>query len=139
MVRSERDTSGVVQARRHHGDGGIRRRHHRQRGINGIYAAPGRLGLRGLLSWQRVHGGLRGGAGPPPPEGFPFGDITSAELFAQHDRLLQDNHFHAGFGAAWEVPRLGLELFGSYVGFVKGTNAHAGRSITVGVSRPFGR
>lgn len=104
----------------------------------GSYAISRVMTVRGLLSWQRVHGGLRTGRGRPPDEGFPFGDITSAALFAEHDRLLRDNYFHAGLGAAWSVRRLGVDVFGSYVGFLRGTDAHAGRALTVGVSRGFG-
>ncbi|OFW20006.1 MAG: hypothetical protein A3H97_22595 [Acidobacteria bacterium RIFCSPLOWO2_02_FULL_65_29] len=40
-------------------------------------------------------------------------------------------------GAAYSWPR--FDVFGSYVAFVAGTEAHAGRVFTVGISWPFER
>jgi hypothetical protein len=103
--------------------------------LDGAYAATRRMSVRGFGAWQRTHGGLRAGVAPPPAEGYPWGEIVSAELFTQHDRLLRDNSFHAGAGAAYAFPS--FDLFGSYIAYVSGTDSHAGRVFTTGISVPF--
>jgi hypothetical protein len=95
------------------------------------------ISLNGSVSWQRTHGGLRTGPGPAPDAGFPYGDITSEALFIEHDRMLRDDSFHAGAGIGWSLPRLGLDVFGSYVEFVSGRDTHYGRAFTLGISRRF--
>jgi hypothetical protein len=45
---------------------------------------------------------------PPEPDGYPWGEITTAELFAQHDRILRDNSLHAGFDASYSLPNVDL-------------------------------
>lgn len=81
------------------------------------------LGLRGILTWQWTHGGLR----------VPT-DITP-QNFPEHDRLLQDNHLRAGVGLSYQLPH--MDVYASYIDFVSGTNTHEGRAFTVGVSWPF--
>jgi hypothetical protein len=104
--------------------------------VDGGFAVTRRLSIRGGLSWQRTHGGLRPGTGPPPvPNGYPWGEITTADLFAQHDRILRDNSLHAGFGASYSLQN--VDLFTSYLAFVSGTSTHAGRAFTLGISWPF--
>lgn len=92
------------------------------------------LSARGLLSWQRTHGGLRIGS-PAPSNLLPPGDVNTPERLAEHDRLLRDNNLHAGGTLSYQFPQ--LEVFASYVSFVSGTDTHAGRAITLGVSFPF--
>jgi hypothetical protein len=82
-----------------------------------------RLSTRALLSWQRSHGGLRAT------------EFTTDEQWAQFDRLLRDNSFHIGGGAAYSLPR--FDVFATYVHYAGGTDTHAGRALTVGVSWPF--
>ena len=63
-------------------------------------------GARVLLSWQRVHGGLRLGS----PSGIPFpppGEVDTPERMSEHDRLLRDNNFRLGAGVAYSMPRGG--------------------------------
>ena len=104
--------------------------------VDGGFTVTRRLSVRGGLTWQRTHGGLRPGTGPPPvPDGYPWGEITTAELFAQHDRILRDNSVHAGFGASYSLGN--VDLFASYLAFVSGTSTHAGRALTMGISWPF--
>jgi hypothetical protein len=55
----------------------------------------------------------------------------------EHDRMLRDDSFHAGAGIAWSLPRIGIDLLGSYVEFVSGRDTHYGRAFTLGISRPF--
>jgi hypothetical protein len=93
--------------------------------------------IHGSITWQRTHGGLRTGAGPPPAAGYPYGGITTFERFVQHDRLLRDNSRHAAFGLTYASRRLGIDLFTSYVAFLGGTDTHAGRGLTAGVTWPF--
>jgi hypothetical protein len=94
--------------------------------------------VKGLLSWQRTHGGLRT-MGPPPRDliGYPWGEIVTADLFSQHDRLLRDNSLHAGVSASYSLRQ--FDIFGSYIGFLSGSDTHAGRAFTAGVSWPFVR
>ena len=53
----------------------------------------------------------------------------------QHDRLLKDDNWRLGSGVAYSAPQ--IDLFASYIHYLKGTDAHAGRVVTVGVSWPF--
>ena len=103
--------------------------------IEGAVLATRKLSARGSVSWQRTHGGLRAGSGPPPAQGYPWGEVATLDLFTQHDRLLRDNSFHAGASASYALPR--LDLFGSYVEYLSGTDTHAGRVFTAGISWPF--
>jgi hypothetical protein len=83
------------------------------------------LAARAMVSWQHTHGGLR----------FPQ-DMTTPELFRQHDRLLRDNNWRLGASVAYSWPR--LDVFASFFEYMGGTNTHAGRVVTVGISWPFG-
>jgi hypothetical protein len=100
------------------------------------YGSSRRWSARAFGLWQRTHGGLRAGTGPPPPIApLPWGEIATAELFDEHDRLLRDNYFRAGAGASYSWNA--IEIFGSYIGYVHGTDSHAGHVIAAGVSIPF--
>jgi hypothetical protein len=93
-----------------------------------------RLAARLLLSWQRVHGGLRLGS----PSGIPFpppGEVNTPERLSEHDRLLRDNNFRLGAGVVYSMLR--MDVFASYVELLRGTDTHGGRGITLGVSWPF--
>jgi hypothetical protein len=92
------------------------------------------LAARFVMSWQRVHGGLRLGS----PSGEPFvppGEVNTPERLFEHDRLLRDNNFRLGGGIAYSLQK--LDLFASYLELLRGTDSHGGRSITFGVSWPF--
>jgi len=102
--------------------------------VEGIYLVKRRLALRGLMSWQRTHGGLRFGSPPPSDLLFP-GEVDTPERLYQHDRLLRDNFFHAGGGLAYSFPQ--LDIFATYRAFVSGTDTHAGGALTIGFSVPF--
>lgn len=102
--------------------------------LEGEFLITRRFSARGLLSWQRVHGGLRLGS----PSGDPFlppGEIDSPERLVEHDRLLRDNFFRLGGGIAYSMQK--VDLFASYVELLRGTDTHGGRGITFGVSWPF--
>jgi hypothetical protein len=103
--------------------------------VEGTYLLLQRkLAARGLASWQRTHGGLRFGSPPPTSLVFP-GEVNTPERLLQHDRIMRDNYFHAGGGISYSFPR--MDVFVSYITFVSGTDTHAGRALTVGVSWPF--
>jgi hypothetical protein len=99
------------------------------------WQASSRLTARGFVTMQRTHGGLRAGVERPPEQGYPWGEITTEDLFQQHDRLLRDNNARAGGGVWYRFSR--LDVFGSFAQYVSGTNSHAGHAITAGVSFPF--
>jgi hypothetical protein len=102
--------------------------------IEGGFLVSRRLSARGLVSWQHTHGGLRIGSLPPAAFAVP-GDVNTPERILQHDRLLRDNNWHAGTGVSYSLPR--VDLFGSYIAYVHGTDSHAGRVFTAGISWPF--
>jgi hypothetical protein len=103
-------------------------------GLDGTILLSRRASVRGFVSWQRTHGGLRAGSLPPYDLPFP-GEVNTPERVDQHDRILRDNRTHVGAGASYSFPA--FDIFGSYVDFVSGTDTHEGRSFTVGVSVPF--
>jgi hypothetical protein len=102
--------------------------------IEGDYAITRKLSTRAFASWQRTHGGLRFGG--PPDSALPFpGDVNTDDRRFQHDRLLRDNNWRLGAGAAYALPH--LDVFASFIHYLKGTDAHAGHVLTMGVSWPF--
>ena len=92
-------------------------------GVEVAVALNRRLSARWLSSWQRTHGGLT------------VQDVVTADLVAQHDRLLRDNYWRTGFGAAYSTPH--VDFFASYIAYAQGTDSHAGRVMTGGISWPF--
>ena len=102
--------------------------------VEGSYLLTRKLATRGFLSWQRTHGGLRFGSGPQADLVFP-GEVNTPERLFQHDRLLRDNHWRVGGGAAYSFSH--VDVFASYSAFAGGTDAHTGRVLTFGVSWPF--
>jgi hypothetical protein len=100
--------------------------------VEGGFLITRRLAARGLLLWQRVHGGLRFGGSDALP--FP-GDVNTPERMFQHDRLLRDNNWRLGAGITYSMRQ--MDVFASYIEFVRGTDSHAGRAFTTGISWPF--
>ena len=99
--------------------------------VEGGFLITRRLAVRGVLLWQRVHGGLSFGGSKLP---FP-GEVNTPERMFQHDRLLRDNNWRLGAGITYSMRQ--LDMFASYIEFVRGTDSHAGRSFTTGISWPF--
>jgi hypothetical protein len=102
--------------------------------VEASYLLTPHLAVRGLAYWQWTHGGLRAG-GPTLPDLPPPGDINTPERGEQHDRLLRNNYFHAGFGIVYQLPH--LDVYATYIGFVNGTDTHKGAAYSVGISWPF--
>ena len=106
--------------------------------LEGAYQFTHTLNVRGTVARQITHGGLRTGTGPPGgPDGIPWGEITTPELFQQHDRLLRDNYWRLGVGTSIVLPH--ADLFFSYLAYVAGSDTHAGRAISAGLTVPFGK
>jgi hypothetical protein len=98
------------------------------------YVIKRRLQVLAQTFWQRTHGGLRFGSPAAPGPIFP-GEVNTAELLYEHDRLLRDNYWHAGGGVAYSFP--GVDVSATYVAFVGGTDTHAGSALTLSVAVPF--
>jgi hypothetical protein len=93
------------------------------------------VAVRGSFMWQRTHGGLRVGA-PLLGEGLvPPGEVNTPDRLYEHDRLLRDNNLRLEAGVAYQLPS--VDVFASYLAYASGTDTHAGRAVTVGVSWPF--
>ena len=101
----------------------------------GFVAVP-RLTLQATALWQHTHGGLRFGTMPPGTPPFP-GDVNTVDRLLEHDRLLRDNSFHLAGAASWSLG--GVDLFAQYIAYVSGTDTHAGRVLSAGVTWYFGR
>jgi hypothetical protein len=105
---------------------------------NAVVSADYRLhrdwSMGAFLSWQRTHGGLRGGS--LPPTDFPVpGNINTPERIAQHDRLLRDNRVHVGAQVSYRLGR--ADVFGSFTSFVAGTDTHNEWAVMAGATLPF--
>jgi hypothetical protein len=99
------------------------------------YALTRRLTTYGFVSWQHTHGGLSFGSREPGATlAFP-GEVNTDERLSQHDRIMRDNYWHAGAGASYGLAK--FDVFGSYEAYVAGTDTHAGRAFTIGISFPF--
>ncbi|HET9216578.1 MAG TPA: hypothetical protein VFR18_06340 [Terriglobia bacterium] len=99
------------------------------------YAWAAKLSTYGFVSWQRTHGGLTFGSPVPgSPDPFP-GEVNTPERLEQHDRMMRDNYWHVGGGASFGFEK--FDVFGSYTEYVAGTDTHAGRGFTLGISFPF--
>jgi hypothetical protein len=92
-------------------------------GVEAGFMVTRKLQTRVGFSWQRSHGGLRST------------EFTSDEYIEQFDRLLRDNNFHISGGVAYSLPR--LDVFASYIHYADGSDTHAGRAFSAGVSWPF--
>lgn len=106
--------------------------------IEALFRLTDAAAIRGGVTRQVTHGGLRFGTeGPSPPNGVPWGEVTTPELLSEHDRLVRDNNWRLGAGLTYGLPR--ADVFVSYVEFVAGSDTHAGRALTVGLNIPFER
>jgi hypothetical protein len=103
-------------------------------GVEVAFLPTRKLATRGLVSWQHTHGGLRFGSPPPASLLFP-GEVNTPERLAEHDRIMRDNYWHVGGGVSYSFSR--MDVFASYIAYVGGTDTHAGRAFTAGISWPF--
>jgi hypothetical protein len=95
------------------------------------YALTHALFIRGDATWQRTNGGLRFGSvtGNPFP---PPGELNTPERFAQRDRVLQTNYWHAGGGIAYSAGP--VDFFLSVTKYLSGTDTHNGQAYTAGTT-----
>ena len=84
-----------------------------------------KLSSRVAFLWQRSHGGLRST------------EFVTDEQIQQFDRLLRGDNFHLVGGVSYSFPQ--FDVFASYTHYATGTDTHAGRAISAGVSWPFER
>lgn len=91
--------------------------------LESTFLVTRKLAARAVFSWQRSHGGLRST------------EFDTDERLQQFDRLVRDNNFHMGGAVAYSFSK--MDVFVSYVHYVSGTDTHAGRVITTGMSWPF--
>lgn len=94
-----------------------------------------KLTLQAAALWQHTHGGLRFGTMPPGTPVFP-GDVNTLERLLEHDRLLRDDSFHLAGSAS--VSLGGVDVFAQYTAYVSGTDTHAGKLLSFGVTWYFG-
>jgi hypothetical protein len=85
--------------------------------------------VRGIALLQRTHGGLRF-----PPAGEEW-EINRSEKLLHRNRLFRDNHFRIGAGATYQLGA--VDLLGSMIFHVTGTNTHVENILTIGVRWPF--
>jgi hypothetical protein len=93
--------------------------------IEPSYTVTRKMTISGVFAWQRTHGGLQSN------------EFETEEQFVQFDRLIRDNNFHLGATAARTFRN--LDVFGSYLHYISGTDTHDGYAITAGVAWPFER
>jgi hypothetical protein len=95
------------------------------------YALHRRLYVSGTANWQRTHGGLLAGflgGGTVPMNG----ELNTPERFAQRDRVIRSNYWHAGGGLSYSAGP--VDLFVSVTKYVSGTDTHNGQAYTVGTT-----
>jgi hypothetical protein len=100
------------------------------------YVVTDRLLVHGALERQTTHGGLRVGS----PTGNPFlplGELNTPERFAQRDRVLASQFWHATAGVSYSFGT--MDVFASYTGYLDGKNTHDGRVYTIGTTWYFDR
>lgn len=93
------------------------------------YAVTRAFYVRGDATWQWTNGGLRVGSQTGIPFPFP-GELNTPERFAQRDRLIRSNYWHAGGGVAYSAGP--VDLFVAITKYVSGTDTHNGQAYTVG-------
>jgi hypothetical protein len=100
------------------------------------YALTKRLYIHGTSEWQKTNGGLRIGS----PTGHPFfppGELNTPQRFAQQDRVLAAQYWHAGGGLTWSFGP--IDVFASFTKYLDGKNTHDGRAYTIGTTWYFDR
>ena len=96
--------------------------------VEGAFAFTRHFSARGILSWQRTHGGLRFPAEVNVPE-FP-------ERLTEFHRMLRDNYLHAGAGMSYS--RGPWDIAASVLAAARGSNSHDVHVFSVTIGRLFG-
>ncbi len=95
------------------------------------YALTPRLYAYTAGIWQRTHGGLRAGSVTGHP--FPlFGELNTPERLAQRDRILRVNYWQVAGGLSYSAGP--VDVFASFTGVVRGTDAHRSQTYTAGAT-----
>lgn len=93
------------------------------------YAFTPKFYARGSGIWQYTHGGLRAGSPSGPP--FP-GELNTPERYAQRDRLIKSHYWQLGGGVSYSLGP--VDVFGSYMKYIWGRDAHNGQVFTAGTT-----
>ena len=100
--------------------------HNRSNGLlEGAFAVTRHLSGRGILSWQKTHGGLH----------FPADVQPFPERYPEFHRLLQDNYLQVGGGASYSWHQ--WDVSASFLRVVRGTNSHDVHVYTVNLGKSF--
>jgi hypothetical protein len=93
----------------------------------GYFITP-RWSSRLIANFQKVHGGVTS-------DQF-FGHQLPPDVSLGHDRLLRDDHLHAGLGFDYAVTPT-VDVYATYIKLVWGRNTHYGHAISAGIARTF--
>lgn len=74
--------------------------------VEGAFLFTRKISARGLVSWQRTHGGLRFGSHTPGAALAWPGEVDTPERLFQHDRLLADHNWRVGAGVSYSLSHL---------------------------------
>ena len=112
--------------------------HNRSNGtLEGDLSLTRHVSARGILNWQRTHGGLRIPA-HPSDIGGPTDEVTPfPDRLVEFHRLLRDNYLQAGAGVSYSGRN--WDASASFLTAVKGTNSHLVHVFTVDISWLFDR
>lgn len=96
-------------------------------GVQASLAFARGISVRGLLSWQRTHGGWRMPADVNVPE--------HPERLTEFHRMLRDNYLHTGAGVSYSIGE--WDLSGSFSLTARGSNSHDARVYSFTLGRMF--
>jgi hypothetical protein len=96
------------------------------------YAVTPLVSVRGLLAWERTHGGLTY-AEVMDRTLAPDGTLITPFIFLDHDRLLASQYWHVGAGTTVAITDT-IDLNAAVLTYVAGAESHYGVGITFGLT-----
>jgi hypothetical protein len=93
------------------------------------YSLTRSLYAHGIASWQQMPGGLRFGS-PTGNPFFPPGELNTPARYAQRDRVIQTEYWHAGGGLSYSTTV--ADFFLSFEKYLSGHDTHNGIAYTLG-------